>query len=304
MIKFQDFPYDFDGEDNLFLEALKTSDKFHEINAETNITFLGCYPEISLSKKLLLFLKSRLSNDGMSRWLNHQKGLSNIAQVSGKKIWITFENRRIPSEGVDLTVSFDLDSNKGNNLYFPLLYSYIDFLETKSKYVRHDVSFEHLQTRREDIGRPIKDRKFACTFINNPDPVRLRFLKELSKYGEIDIFGRYSNNYVPNKIVTGNEYKFNICFENDLYPGYVTEKPLEAWLSRSVPVYWGDDREGILNSASLINCAAYESLADSAQIIGSLASEHHVIEELIKSPLLNSDVKKPDLVSFLEKILF
>jgi hypothetical protein len=302
MINFVDFPYDFDAKDNLFLEALKSSKFFNKNGMHADITFLGCYPKMSFSKKLILFVKSRLTNDGMSEWLNHQKGLSNIKRTSGRKIWITFENRRIPPHGVDLTLSFDSDPNNGKNLYFPLIYSYIDFLGTGSSYVRHPIEFEQLQLRRQNIGKPISDRKFACTFINNPDPVRLRFIKELSRYGEIDVFGRYSNNYIADKITKGNEYRFVICFENDLFPGYVTEKPLEAWLSKSVPVYWGDDSAEILNSESLINCASYQSLSEAAQFVASLSKEPKLVEEIVKQPLLNTSVVKPDIVTFLDQI--
>ena len=300
MSKFVDFPYDFDPTNNLFLEALSNIATDEDLD---NIFFIGCYPQISLLAKANLFLKSRISNQGMTNWLNHQRGLSTLMKIQGKKVWVTFENRRIPFEGADLSISFDLDFNKGKNLYFPLLFSYIDFLNTNSSYVRHKISFEELLLPRISLGKSLDSRDFACAFINNPDPVRLRFLKELSRFGKVDIFGRYANNYVEDKIGVGNKYKFVICFENDLYPGYVTEKPLEAWLSKSVPVYWGNDSGGLLNSAALINCSSYDSLAAAAELIASLQSQTEVIEELIKQPLLNPGTKKPDLVGFLKTLL-
>jgi hypothetical protein len=300
MSKFVDFPYDFDPTNNLFLEALSNIATDEGLD---NIFFIGCYPQISLLAKANLFLKSRISNQGMTNWLNHQRGLSTLMKIQGKKVWVTFENRRIPFEGADLSISFDLDFNKGKNLYFPLLFSYIDFLNTNSSYVRHKISFEELLLPRISLGKSLDSRDFACAFINNPDPVRLRFLKELSRFGKVDIFGRYANNYVEDKIGVGNKYKFVICFENDLYPGYVTEKPLEAWLSKSVPVYWGNDARGLLNSAALINCSSYDSLADAAESVASLQSQTELMEGIIKQPLLSAKTQKPDLVGFLKQIL-
>jgi hypothetical protein len=300
MSKFVDFPYDFDPTNNLFLEALSNIATDEGLD---NIFFIGCYPQISLLAKANLFLKSRISNQGMTNWLNHQRGLSTLMKIQGKKVWVTFENRRIPFEGADLSISFDLDFNKGKNLYFPLLFSYIDFLNTNSSYVRHKISFEELLLPRISLGKSLDSRDFACAFINNPDPVRLRFLKELSRFGKVDIFGRYANNYVEDKIGVGNKYKFVICFENDLYPGYVTEKPLEAWLSKSVPVYWGNDARGLLNSAALINCSSYDSLADAAESVASLQSQTDLMEGIIKQPLLSAKTQKPDLVGFLKQIL-
>jgi len=303
MVQFLDFPYDFEPTNNLFLEALLSQVNDAKDLESENLTFIGCYPEITLFEKAFLFFRSRMSNSGMSDWLEHQKGLSRIKKVEGKKVWVTFENRRIPSEGVDLSISFDTDSNGGKNLYFPLLYSYIDFLGSKASYVRHNVTFEDLLSHRTDIGKRLEERRFACTFINNPDPVRLRFIKELSRYGRIDVFGRYTNNYVQDKIQTGNNYKFNICFENDLYPGYVTEKPLEGWLSRAVPVYWGSDTQGILNSAAMINCSGYNSLAEAAELVASLEKKTAILEQIIKQPLLSSLTPKPNLAEFLRQIL-
>ena len=303
MVQFHDFPYDFDPKCNLFLDVIEQILNEFGSKQSENLTFLGCYPKINLVAKTFLFMKSRFSDRSMTKWLDHQKGLSNIRNVQGKKVWVTFENRRIPSDGVDLTLSFDLDSNKGTNLYFPLLYSYIDFLNNQSTYVRHKITFEDLLQPRENIGMDINQRKFACAFINNPDPVRLRFIKELSELGPVDVFGRFANNYVKDKIAKGNEYKFLICFENDLFPGYVTEKPLEAWLSKSVPVYWGNDASGLLNSAALINCSSYDSLADAAESVASLESQTELMEGIIKQPLLSAKTQKPDLVGFLKQIL-
>jgi hypothetical protein len=35
-------------------------------------------------------------------------------------------------------------------------------------------------------------------------------------------------------------FMFNMAFENSLEPGYVTEKPFDALISGTVPVYLGD----------------------------------------------------------------
>lgn len=303
MLRFVDFPYDFDPTSNLFLDASK---EFLGTNSDLyskNLTFVGCYPEISLMEKTCMFVRSRLSHVGMTNWLSHQKGISSLTRIEGKKVWITFENRRIPSEGADLTVSFDLDTNEGRNIYFPLLFSYIDFLGTNATYAKHKISFETLKQSRNEIGKPLNERKFACAFINNPDPVRLRFIRELETYGSVDIFGRYFGNYVDNKIDVGNNYLLSICFENDLFPGYVTEKPLEAWLSRSVPIYWGDDAAGLLNEAAIINLVDSVSFRKSAHDVFQLSKDLRRLEKVIRESLIRSEFPKPDLVSFLGQVL-
>lgn len=297
-----DFPHDFDSNSNIFLDAIQDFQSAHETLDSEPITFIGCYPKLSIVSKAILYFKSRVSARYMTSWLNHQKGISRLNEIHGKKIWVTFENRRIPWQGADLTVSFDLDTNHGKNLYFPLLLSYIDFLGKSPSYAKHQITFEELKQNRLDIGKPLSERKFACAFINNPDPVRLRFINELSKYGKVDIFGRYSGNYVNNKVQIGNDYKLAICFENDLYPGYVTEKPLEAWLSRSVPIYWGLDSKEILNNDAIVNLATMNSVEESAILVADLAKNLPLLEKMIKAPLINEKFIKPELSKFLGQI--
>ena len=36
-----------------------------------------------------------------------------------------------------------------------------------------------------------------------------------------------------------NKYKFAIAFENEDYPGYVTEKICDIYKSNCIPIYWG-----------------------------------------------------------------
>lgn len=43
-----------------------------------------------------------------------------------------------------------------------------------------------------------------------------------------------------NKYSDLSSRKFNLCFENCLYPGYVSEKIFDAIISGCIPVYWGD----------------------------------------------------------------
>ncbi|WP_281650799.1 glycosyltransferase family 10 [Helicobacter bilis] len=69
------------------------------------------------------------------------------------------------------------------------------------------------------------------------------FFEALSKYKRVDSGGRWKNNIggnVDDKIEWLKSYKFNLCFENSSYPGYLTEKLFDAFLAGCVPIYWGD----------------------------------------------------------------
>jgi hypothetical protein len=68
-------------------------------------------------------------------------------------------------------------------------------------------------------------------------------------------------------------------------------------------VYWGSDTQGILNSAAMINCSGYKSLAEAAELVASLEKKTEILEQIIKQPLLGSLTPKPNLAEFLRQIL-
>jgi hypothetical protein len=91
---------------------------------------------------------------------------------------------------------------------------------------------------------------------------RLKLLLYFSKIGKIDLFGQgWDNNIIGvNRIEQrtiqktfkgsfprGNEnkhqilkkYKFAICFENTIFPGYITEKLFDCLLCGTIPIYFG-----------------------------------------------------------------
>jgi hypothetical protein len=57
---------------------------------------------------------------------------------------------------------------------------------------------------------------------------------------EIDIFGR-SYNPVVSKNEALDEYMFSVTVENSIQPGYWTEKIIDCFITKTVPIYWGDD---------------------------------------------------------------
>ena len=89
------------------------------------------------------------------------------------------------------------------------------------------------------------DRKFCSFVVSNRhgDDFRCEFFERLSKYRRVDSGGRVLNNIggrIGDKHEFCSQYKFNIAFENSVYPGYTTEKPVEALAANSVPIYYGD----------------------------------------------------------------
>ena len=82
---------------------------------------------------------------------------------------------------------------------------------------------------------------------------------------------------------------FNICFENCVYPGYLSEKVFDAILGGSIPIYWGHHEIPQTLKASIIDASQFESLKDLIQYCYALSIEERL--EIVKngSNFLQSD---------------
>ena len=86
--------------------------------------------------------------------------------------------------------------------------------------------------------------KFCSMVVSSKDSKpRINFFKALTALKKVDSGGGYLNNIgspVVDKQDFIKDYKFVISFENESYPGYLTEKLFDILLVKSIPIYWGD----------------------------------------------------------------
>lgn len=219
---------------------------------------------------------------------------SERARVS---IWYTGENVRPPLGDWDAYWSFDPDGYCAGNHYFPLwwfmfpeLVRSVDSAERSPFFLGRRVTLEEALSPRlsEGGGRP----RFCCAFINNPEPMRLHAIEALKACGEVDIYGRMSGKVAPSKTTVAQNYQFVLCFESDVYPGYVTEKALEAWATGAVPIWRGSDPGGYLNPAALINAADMNGLEELCDTVADLQRNPERISRISAEPILT---RPPDL---------
>ena len=240
------------------------------------------------------------TNKILRRIFGPRKTVSQSTPASPKRIWWTGENTRPPlQELYDLFVSFDQDDLSGKNICFPLFYSELLF-------PNHD-SFFRLGVKLPEAAELTRPRartpasSFVCAFINNPEPTRLRAVEYLAKYGQVEIFGKFSNTPNTRKIPNGKGFRFVLCFENDLFPGYITEKLLDAYLCGAVPLYWGDlGNEPHINRKSFINAKDFSSLDDFARYVGNLSDDEY--RRIHSEPLLNSLPNADELIEAIKNL--
>ena len=79
---------------------------------------------------------------------------------------------------------------------------------------------------------------------------RVRALKFFSQYNEVDLYGgrwedaapfvkKIWRGFADDKPATMGDYTFALCFENAIWPDYVTEKIFDCMLVGTIPIYWG-----------------------------------------------------------------
>lgn len=267
-IQFSNFWPDFDEENNFILEALADQEVFSPIE----ITSVFGNPPQSMLDRVLTRI--------MPPPKNHYSG------INPRRVWFTGENIRPPvGNHFDSFVSFDQDTYGGVNFYFPLLYAEL-LLRERQWSIRRGIDVDKNELLKQRQSHKRKD-KFVCAFISNLEPVRMRALDELRKYGEVDVYGPHSLNTQISKYETAKEYKFMLCFENDLYPGYLTEKLLDAYMCETIPLYRGlFGQEEHVNQKALINAANFDSLGSFCDYVGKMNELEY--EETFREPLFKT----------------
>ncbi|MCV4776722.1 glycosyltransferase family 10, partial [Escherichia coli] len=78
-----------------------------------------------------------------------------------------------------------------------------------------------------------------------------------------------------------SEARFNIAFENQISPGYVTEKLINPLLAGSVPIYWGaPEAVGDFNAAAFVNANEFASLDDLVRHVIAIDDDPEAVAEL------------------------
>ena len=170
------------------------------------------------------------------------------------RIQIIGENLRPDFNLCDYAIGFDSIKYEDRYLRWPLYADYETFALALNKH--------ELKENMDYLNRDF------CSFVvsngNNADIIRDEFLRRLEEYRHVASGGRYMNNVggpVDDKIEFQNKYKFSVAFENTATNGYITEKIIDSWAAKTVPIYFGaKDITKEFNSKAFINYADYGSI--------------------------------------------
>jgi hypothetical protein len=237
-ISFSDFWDGFDPNNNFFRDLILSIDNsysFIPFSNDTDILIYSCFGKL------------------------HSNTNTRV-----KKIFYTGENLRPNYNDCQYSLTFDFDSYNGKNIRLPLWILQIDwFSKTNYTNPQYVIPLEYIKTN--PLTRKNKD-KFCCIVFNSRSPHRWEIIEKLGKYKKVDCYGKPFGNWFygeDNKLKTISDYKFNICFENSISPGYYTEKMIHAKTAGCLPLYWADNNcHKDFNPRSFLNLYDFGSLDD------------------------------------------
>lgn len=140
-----------------------------------------------------------------------------------------------------------------------------------------------------------------CNFVYsnaNAHEMREKLFKEIYKYKKIDSGGKYLNNIGYNiaggigdyreKLKFQSECKFSIVVENVSLPGHTSEKILHAFLSNTIPIYFGDPLiEEVFNKKALINVHNFNCIQDVIERVKVIDNDNELFNQMLNEPVFN-----------------
>jgi hypothetical protein len=202
-------------------------------------------------------------------------------------------------------------------------------MEFKDRYLRYPNfalipdQFKKLLKQISFTIEDVQKKDYFCNFIysnSQADPARDQFFYLLSKYKEVmspgknlnntsmDIKGRFTENWMYTKLNFQSRCKFTIAFENSSSPGYTTEKLMHAYITHTIPIYWGNP-EVIkdFNSKSLINCHEFRNFEEVVDRVTEIDQNDELALLMLNEPpfpenKIPENLKPETLENFLKSI--
>lgn len=224
-----------------------------------------------------------------------------------KKIFFTGENIKPNFKKCDYSLTFEFDTYGGKNFRLPLWYLYIDWFGVGS-YGNPDWLIPESYLYHENEFSKKEKNNFCSIVYGSPVKSRINAIDKISTYKKVDIFGKANqNHHLPDgekhKLDLISNYKFSLCYENSISPGYHTEKLLHGKIAGNIPIYYGHTTVNEdFNPECFINAfeMSEEHLID---IIKKIDYDDFLYEKIINQPLLKEKIKLDNIINFFGDIL-
>ena len=205
----------------------------------------------------ILFLQTKMKNYEFTNDINKANVLLEAGKPDEKmrkiKNW-KYKINYIGEPALPDANNYDLVLTSVNNVSnvvdLPLSIAYI-----------HCNNFLHILTNARN--RNVAPSHFCSFIVSNPKcEIRNNFFEALNKYKKVNSMGRFANNigqvlsdpyWSQNYFNVIGSHKFMICFENTKMETYSTEKIVNPYIARTIPIYWGSHNiKNIFNPESML----------------------------------------------------
>lgn len=221
---------------------------------------------------------------------------------SGVRIWLTGENLIPDFNTSDYAIGFNDIQFGDRYLRWPLY-----------RWNQTIPECENLRKKSIETKAAIRRTRFcACVISNvsNRQGPLVEICDALDGYHSLTYGGKWRNNIggrVKDKFALLHEHKFTLAFENTSYPGYATEKIVDAFLAGTIPIYWGDPTiTQHFNSKAFIQCLDEESISDVVQRVKKINESMECYEAMLRESIFTAaavdDLRAERLTDFFENI--
>ncbi len=213
---------------------------------------------------------------------------THIDRFKGVRVLYTGENHPIDLNRFDYCLTHEFVENDRCHRfpYWQNVLMWQPELRAYLKGERPKVTPEELRERQTEF----------CAFVcrNAKGKERNAFVRALSKVRKVNCGGPFMNNigYVlPRPYEVKREFQsrhcFSMAYENEAAAGYQTEKIIDAFVSGSIPLYWGNPevtRE--FNPASFVHARDFRSRKEMIEYLLELADDPVRRAEMINADIL------------------
>lgn len=223
--------------------------------------------------------------------------------------YITGENRDNPSGLAHSCIGFRLPKADAE-FRFPYWMNYVDWpeLETKSPYIRYGQKYALDQLQRsinQTFGRvseqEFENTKLRAVIVASHLKGHRRSLYETCNTAiDCNLAGNFNAPLSVPKYDLLRQYHFNLCPENSLGQGYITEKIPEAFLAGTIPIAYcrPEDLAMDFNPKAVVNLYGLSS-NEIVQTLRNLTNNYQAFDALRSQPLI---IKRPSLRPLIEFI--
>jgi len=217
----------------------------------------------------------------------------------------------------DFYITMDFGNTNPNHLRIPVWKEYIDWtdcgiIRENTEHSLRFGEFYNLKKLKEPQGFDFlkKPRKIAL-FSSHLNEPRSSMYRAFKNHFSIDGFGPYFNKKIKNhnesfffkKNILEN-YAFNLCPHDSIYPGYYGEKIPDAFLAKSLPISWADKNiNKDFNEKSFINLNDYMSDEHSYKEIIELMKDDNFLKKYTQEPLIINNIDLAKEINFAKKII-